>query len=165
MEIVGGIASSTQLVAYGHVVAQRLVQLYKAVQDGPQLCRTQRSNISFLLDSIQRICISEQPDIDTILPHLICTANLANSLLNLLRPQGALYNRWLRISKGCEIENIFHALDDKARLLQLHITGRTYNIVANVQKDIKTMSKSAGVCLQSLSYSHETPLTSPRIRS
>lgn len=144
MEVVSGIASVAQLAAYSHVASQRLVQLYKAVQEGPELCRTQRFNISFLLDSIQRICIciSKAPEIDIILPLLISTANLANTLLNLLQPQGALYNRWLWIVRGQEIENTFRALNDKARLLQLHITERTYNIVANVQKDIQTMSQN-----------------------
>ncbi|KAL8685679.1 MAG: hypothetical protein Q9218_007605 [Villophora microphyllina] len=146
MEVVGGVASLTQLVAYSHVVAKRLVQLHKVVQEGPQLYRTQRSHISFLLDSIQRICISEAPDTETILPLLISTAHLAHSLLNLLQQQGALYHLRLWASKGDEIETTFRALKDKACLLQLHITERTYNIVANVQKDIMSaMNQSKGV--------------------
>lgn len=142
MEIVGGAASSLQLVAYGHVVTQRLVQLFKAVQEGPQVCRQQGSNIRFLLDLIRRICDSEAPDIDAILPLLISTANIANSLLNLLQPPSTLYSRWLWISKGGEIEDTFRALNDKTRLLQLHISERTYSIVTNVQRDIKTMNQN-----------------------
>ena len=142
MDVVGGIASVAQLIAYSHVVAQRLVQLYKAAQEGPSCCRTQQSNIRFLLELIQRICTDEAPNTDAILPLLIATVNLANSLLRLLQPKGTLYNRWLWISKGQEIESKFCALNDKTRLLQLHITERTYSIVAHVQKDIRHMNQS-----------------------
>ncbi|KAL8728039.1 MAG: hypothetical protein Q9166_005639 [cf. Caloplaca sp. 2 TL-2023] len=142
MEIVSGIASASQLAAYCYGVSQRLVQLHKAVQEGPGFCRTQRSNICFLLESIQRICIGQAPDTVTILPLLIDTANVATSLLNLLKPKGTLYNHWLWVSKGEEIESAFRALNDKIRLLQLHITEGIYNTVSHVQKDIKTMSQN-----------------------
>ncbi|KAL8639833.1 MAG: hypothetical protein Q9228_003180 [Teloschistes exilis] len=145
MEVVGGIASVTQLVAYSYVVAQRLVQLHKAVQDGPQLYRARRSHITSLLDSIQRMCLGEAPDTDTILPLLISTADLAHSLLYLLQPKSVLYHLRLWGSRSDEIENNFRALEDKTRLLQLHITERTYNIVATVQKDIKIMSQDRDV--------------------
>ena len=142
MEIVSGIASVAQLVAYSHVAAQRLVQLHKAAQNGPVFCRTQRSNIVFLLGSIQRICIDQAPNVEIILPLLIATANLATSLLNLLKPKGALYNHWLWVTKRQEIEDSFCALNDKTRLLQLHVTERVYSIVSHVHKDIKTMSQN-----------------------
>lgn len=142
MEIVGGIASATQLVVYSQAVAQRLVQLYKAAQEGPVFCRTQRFNIRILLESIQRLCLQEAPDNDSILPLLIATENTATWLLNLLEPKGTFYNCWLWVSKGPEIESAFRALNDKTRLLQLHITERTYNIVAHVREDIKNMNKN-----------------------
>lgn len=142
MDVVGGVASVTQLIDYSHVVAQRLVQLYKAVQKGPSCCQTQRSNIRFLLEVIQRICTDEASNIEAILPLLIATVNLANSLLKLLQPKGTLYNHWLWVSKGQEIESTFSALNDKTRLLQLHITERTYNIMTQVQQDITHMNQS-----------------------
>lgn len=145
MEVVGGIASAAQLVAYTHVVARRLIQLYKAVQNGPQLYRTRRSHVLSLLDSIQRVCIGEAPDTDTIIPLLISTTELAHSLLYLLQPSGALCHLRPWSSKSDEIENTFQALNDKTRLLQLHITKRTYNIVATMQKDIKTMNEAKRV--------------------
>ncbi|KAL8713843.1 MAG: hypothetical protein Q9225_006668 [Loekoesia sp. 1 TL-2023] len=120
-------------------VAQRLVQLYKAAREGPVFCRTQRFNIQILLESIQRLYLHEAPDNDSVLPLLIATTNTATWLLNLLEPRGSFYNRWLWVSKGPEIESAFRALNDKTRLLQLHITERTYNIVAHVRKDIKNM--------------------------
>ena len=143
MEIVGGIASVTQLVAYSHGVAQRLKQLYKAAQEGPRFCRSQRCNIEFLLESIQRLCIAETPDTDCVFPLLIATAKLAISLLNLLEPRSTFYNRWLWVSKGQEIQSAFRALNDKTRLLQLHISERTYNILEHMQKDIQQMSQTS----------------------
>lgn len=92
MEVISGIASIAQLAAYSHVVARQLVQLHKVVQEGPQLYQRRRSHIILLLDSIQRICIGEAPDTDTIIPLLISTADLAHSLLSLLQPQGSFYN-------------------------------------------------------------------------
>ena len=142
MDIVSGAASVAQLVHYSHVVVQRLVQLYKAAQEGSSFCRTQRSNIGFLLESIQRVCTEEAPDTDSILPLLIATAGLATSLLILLKPKGTLYNYWHWISKGHEIESTFSALNDKTRLLQLHITEKTYSIVTRVQKDMAHMNQS-----------------------
>ena len=141
MDIVAGTASVTQLVAYSHVAVQRLVQLYKSAQEGSSFCRTQRSNIGFLLESIHRICTGETPNPDSILPLLITTAGLTTSLLILLKPKGTLYNRWLWITKGQEIESAFSALNDKTRLLQLHITERTYNLVADLQTHIKNMNQ------------------------
>lgn len=128
------------------MVVQRLVQLHKFAQEGSAFCRTQRSNIGFLLESIQRICTVEAPDTDSILPLLIATAGLATSLLILLKPKGSFYHRWLWISKGQEIESAFSALNDKTRLLQLHITEKTYSIVTHVQKDIKHMNQSHNNC-------------------
>ena len=118
------------------------MQLYKAAQEGSPFCRTQRSNIGFLLESIQRVCTEEAPDTDSILPLLIATAGLATSLLVLLKPKGTLYNYWHWISKGQEIESTFSALNDKTRLLQLHMTEKTYSIVTRVQKDITHMNQS-----------------------
>ncbi|KAL9582200.1 MAG: hypothetical protein Q9212_003435 [Teloschistes hypoglaucus] len=158
MEVVGGIASATQLVAYTHVVARRLVQLYKAVQNGPQLYRTRRSHVLCLLDSVQRVSIGEAPDPDTILPLLISTTELAHSLLYLLQPQGALCHLRPWSSKSDEIESTFQALNDKTRLLQLHITERTYNLVATVQKDIKTMNED-----KPIKHSNESPSVCPRL--
>ncbi|KAI4193339.1 MAG: hypothetical protein LQ350_008366 [Teloschistes chrysophthalmus] len=158
MEVVGGIASATQLVAYTHVVARRLVQLYKAVQNGPQLYRIRRSHVLSLLDSVQRVCIGEAPDTDTILPLLISTTDLAHSLLYLLQPQSALCHLRLWSSKSDEIESTFQALNDKSRLLQLHITERTYNIVATVQKDIKTMNEDKRV-----KNANESPPVCPKL--
>ncbi|KAL8632278.1 hypothetical protein Q9189_001950 [Teloschistes chrysophthalmus] len=160
MEVVGGIASATQLVAYTHVVARRLVQLYKAVQNGPQLYRIRRSHVLSLLDSVQRVCIGEVPDTDTILPLLISTTELAHSLLHLLQPQSALCHLRLWSSKSDEIENTFQALNDKTRLLQLHITERTYDIVATVQKDIKTMNEDK--CIKN---SNESPPRDPYLKT
>lgn len=141
MEIVGGVASITQLTAYSHVVARRLLQLYNAVQEGPSFYHIQRSNIGFLLESIQRMCVAEAFDTDSILPLLIAAADLATSLLNLLQPAGALYKRWLWFSRSDEIENAFCALNDKTRLLQLHMTERTYSTVTHVLNRIEYMNQ------------------------
>ena len=143
MNILGGVASVTQLAAYSHVVAKRLIQLHKAAQEGPSFCRAQRFNIGFLLESIQRISADESPNTDSILPLLIATANLATLLLKLLKPRGTFYNYLLWASKGQEIEHAFHALNDKTRLLQLHISERTYNIMTDVRREMETMNQSS----------------------
>ena len=142
MDVVSGAASVAQLVNYSHGAVRQLVHLYKAAQEGSSFCRTQRSNIGFLLESIQRICTEETPDTDSILPLLIATAGLATSLLILLRPKGTWGSYWHWISRGHEIESAFSALNDKTRLLQLHITEKTYSVVSRVQKDIKHMNQS-----------------------
>ena len=175
MDIVGGAASVTQLVNYSHGAIRQLVQLYKAAQEGSSFCRTQRFNIGFLLESIQRICTEEAPDTDSILPLLIATAGLATSLLILLKPKGTWRNSWHLIAKGHEIESAFSALNDKTRLLQLHITEKTYNIVTRVQKEIKHMNQSLTsrpsqgdqpVCANS-NFQNDffTPLTHPSLLS
>ena len=162
MDVISGIASATQLVNYGHAVARRLIQLHKAAMDGPSFCRTQRFNIKFLLQSVQRICIDEASNIDSLLPLLIATANVATLLLRLLQPTGTFYNHWLWISKGPAIESSFRALNDKTRLLQLYITERTYNVVQHVRNDIIHMSQSlpVHVCIYPLSKAL-TILTAP----
>ena len=147
MDVIGGVASISQVIAYGHVVIHQLVQLYKAAQEGPHFCQVQHFNISVLLESVQRICTNETLNIDSILPLLIDTTELACSLLNWLKPKGTLYNKWLWISKSRDIESSFRALNDKTRLLQFHITERTYTIVSHVQKDIEHMNQTMYSCL------------------
>ncbi|KAL8825742.1 MAG: hypothetical protein Q9191_004230 [Dirinaria sp. TL-2023a] len=164
MDVVSGVASVSQLIAYGHVLVQRLVQLYKAAREGPSCCQTQRFNIRFLLELVQRICTDEAPNTEAILSLLIATVNLANSLLKLLQPKGTWYNYWLLVSKGQEIKSTFSALNDKTRLLQLHITERTYDIVTHVQNDIKQMNQ--GIKRQPTSNVDQSPSTSiPQIMS
>ncbi|KAL8822318.1 MAG: hypothetical protein Q9191_006944 [Dirinaria sp. TL-2023a] len=146
MDVVSGIASVTQLAAYSQVVAQRLLKLHKAAQDGPSLYQTQRSNISCLLGIIRRIGTHEALNSDDIFPLLIATASDVNSLLNLLRPKDIWYDHWFWVvSKSNEIDSTFRALNDKTRLLQVHITERTYSLVTHVQED----TKHIGRCLNS----------------
>ena len=142
MELLGGIASVTQLAAYSHVVTKRLIQLHKAAQEGPSFCKAQRFNIGFLLESIQRICTADSPNTESVLPLLISTANCATLLLSLLRPKGTVYNYLLWASKGQEIEAAFRALNEKTRLLQIYISERTYSLIRDVQRDIEAMNQS-----------------------
>jgi hypothetical protein len=144
MDVLGGVASITQLIAYGRSVTRCLVELYNTAQEGPAFCRDQSYSIRFLLASIQRICRLEAPDIDSILPILIAIANLASSLLNLLNPQGILRNKWLWVSKSQEIEKTFRALGEKTNLLQLHVAERTYTLVGHLKKDIQCINRSMG---------------------
>ena len=135
MEIVAGAASLTQLSAYAYSTTRRLIDLYKAAQEGPSFCREQSCNIRFLLRSIQRICSLEAPDTDSLLPLLISIADLSSSILNLLGPTGALRNKWLWVSKSRQFEEAFQALGEKTNLLQLCIAERTYTLVGAISRN------------------------------
>ena len=140
MDIVGGAANVTQLVAYSGALVQRLVKLYKASSEAPSFCRNQRIMICFLLESVQRISLDDSLDIDIILPILVGITGLANSLLDLLEPKGIWYRHLHWISKGTDIDNGLRALNDKTHLLQLHMTERTHRVVARVHTDIERLS-------------------------
>ena len=164
MNVVGEIASVSQLVAYSNVAIKKLVGLYQAVQESATFCRTQSSNIRFLLEIIQRISSIGTPDCMTVLPVLISTTDLATSLLNVLRSKNTLQRYWLWLVRGPEIESGFKALGDKTRLLQLHITERTYTCVTQVVDGIDLMSVQLrnGVTLrgQTVRYIHGPSISS-----
>ena len=141
MDAVNGIASVSQLVIYSHSAIKQLTKLYSATQGDAGFYQAQRCNLKFLLQTIQNICIHPSSGTERLLPLLVDTADLATSLIRLLKPQSFLARSLLWFVKSQEIESAFNTLNEKTRLLQLHISESTHTIVTHIQKDIKDMSE------------------------
>lgn len=134
MDLVGGVASISQLAHYSASATSHLINLYKATQNGATFCREQNYGIRLLLQLVHRVCKTEAADLESILPLLIAITDLASSLLNLLGPRGTLHNRWLWVCKSAEIEKSFRSLSEKTSLLQLYVTERTFSLLSKMDK-------------------------------
>ena len=142
MEVVSGIAGVSQLVTYSHSAIRQLTKLYDATKEDAGFYRVQRYNLTFLLQAIQHISLDHSRDTERLLPLLIEIADLTTSLIKLLKPQGSLARSLHWFVKSQEIESTFNTLNEKTRLLQLHLSERTYSIVAHIHRDIKDMGKT-----------------------
>ena len=145
MDVIGCVASVSQLVSYSHSATQRLISLYQAVQGGPAFCRDQSQNIRYLLRTVKRICSIKAPDADALLPLCISIADRASTLLNLLGPTEALRSRWLWLAKSKDIEMLFRSLREKTNLLQLYLTEKTLDLVRDMSGGATSPNQTDGM--------------------
>lgn len=86
MEVIAGIASVSQLVAYSISCAHSLGQLHTALTSNSAY-RSEESNINLLLDVIRRLPTENIPESDPVLRILIDISGLACETLHLLQPK------------------------------------------------------------------------------
>ena len=153
MDVIGCVASVSQLVCYSHSATQRLINLYQAVQGGPAFCRDESQNIRYLLRAVKRICSIKAPDLDALLPLCISIADRALTLLNLLGPTEALRSRWLWMAKSRDIQSLFRSLRDKANILHLYFTEKTFFLIRDMSAGVTSPEQTDGMQLPSEDHS------------
>ena len=141
MDFIGGLASITQLIAYGQSVTKSLIQLYKAVQNGPAAFQDQKFNISLLLEIIERICKRESLKTESILLLFIQVTDSAKSIENLLAQKATLGNNWISLIKSETLAEAFESLNKKKEILQLYISDKNHELLNCIQSDIAFMSR------------------------
>jgi hypothetical protein len=143
MDVIGGLASITQLVAYGHSVTKSLIQLYKAVQNGPTAFQDQKFNISLLLEIIGRICKRKSLQTESILLLFVQITDSAKSIENLLVQKATLGSNWISLIKSKTLAEAFESLNKKKEILQLHISDKNHELLSCIQSDMASMNHSS----------------------
>jgi hypothetical protein len=141
MDVIGGLASITQLIAYGHSVTKSLIQLYKAVQNGPTAFQDQKFNISLLLEIIESICKRKSLQTESILLLFVQITDSAKSIENLLVQKATLGNIWISLIKSKTLAEAFESLNKKKEILQLHISDKNHELLSCIQSDMASMNR------------------------
>ena len=143
MEVVGEVASATQLGAYSSCVAGYLLRLYRAVQEGPSTVKDRLGNVKVLIGIVSRISNDISPDEELWIPLLIEIGTIAKALADLLDQRGQLRTAWTLIAKGDKIEDAFKALDEKNKLLLLYLTQQTHSTLYHIQSGLEHKGRPA----------------------
>jgi len=141
MDVIGGVASIAQLVDFGFSVTKSLIQLYKAVQNGPAAFRDQKFNVCLLLKITERICQRTSTDNESILLLFVQISDSIHSIINLLEQRGILGINWVLFTKSETLAAAFESLSRKRDLLQLHISEEGLELLYRIRSDITSMSK------------------------
>lgn len=123
MEIVSGVASSAQLLAYSHSTFKVLIKLYKQVRDGPASLKRQQSSILVLLSVVHGLQRRPAPThILTTLLELSTIATEALSLITQSQRKGFLGLSWSAVRHEQQLSEVFASLKDKREVLHLAIS-------------------------------------------
>lgn len=142
MEALGLTASITQLAAYGHSAVQSLLRLYQAVRAGPAAYRDQQSNVSILFSIICRIYQRDLVGEESISPLLSDIAKLARKIQALLEQKGFLGLNWALIVRPESLSEAFVSLDEKRKLLHLHLSERNQDALSQIRTDTTQLMMS-----------------------
>jgi hypothetical protein len=121
MEVIAGIASVSQLVAYSISCSRYLDQLNMALKNSQSTYRSEETNVNMLLDVIRRLPTEKILESDPVLRILIDISGLACEVLYLLEPKG-FWISWSLITLQSKLIAGFEALNKKGNLLHLYIT-------------------------------------------
>lgn len=131
MESVGTVAAISQLIIYSGSAVQVIAKLYEAVREGPAAVREYESNISHLLNIIERIQAEEpaaqqqyrQPEhIAALILELTEIAQSALSYISRTQKQGFLGIRWGSIGVSPALSKTFKTLRVKTGILHLALS-------------------------------------------
>ena len=136
MEVIGALASVTQLTAYSKCVAESLLRLYKAAQDGPSSAQEQCKNIEGLRMIIGRIGCYKYSEPDSLTALLVDIAKIAETLTNWLRQEKKLRKAWISLTKAGKIDDAFQALHSKTEQLHLYLSERSFCTLRQIQVNL-----------------------------
>jgi hypothetical protein len=125
MDVVAGVASVSQLIAYSLSSAHCLQQLYSELKNFGTAYRNEEANVCLLLHVIKGISDQGVADSDPILPILLDISRLACEILHLLQPRRLWGINWTPLTRQDELKSSFTALDKKQKLLHLTVSGET----------------------------------------
>ncbi|KAI1085086.1 hypothetical protein F5B20DRAFT_520941 [Whalleya microplaca] len=135
MDIIGGLASTTQLVAYGYSVSKILLQLIHDIKEGPAAYREHKINIQLLLRVVsqvsQQTTESSEPN-DLIINILVQISTAACRILALLRGTNSLIERIIHApSRRSQVSKTLESLSAQKDLLHLHISQDNHRILSS----------------------------------
>jgi hypothetical protein len=144
MDVVSGIASVSQVLAYSHSTTQVLIKLYKQVRGDPVILHEQQANVRILLSVVDSV--RQRPAPQHILQILVEVAQLAHDALNLItqiQRRGFFGLRWGVVHRSSDLSEAFAALKEKRDILHLAITVETHQDQEGANKDIRLMSSDS----------------------
>ena len=142
MEVIGGLASIGQLIAYGHSAARCLQRLYVQVRDGPSIYQNEKSNIRVLLDVLDRLCTQGSAVTESVLALLVDISALACTIISLLQQRGLLGLNWAVIIGQRKLSEAFKSLTIKRHLLHLFIAENNHELLTEIREDVAQMSQN-----------------------
>jgi hypothetical protein len=123
MEVLSGVASASQLLAYTHSTFQVIVRLYKELKNGPSALKQQQSSVRALLSVVDNLQKRSPPaDILTTLLELSTLATEALNLISRSQRMGVLGLRWATVRYESELSDVFASLKNKREILHLAIS-------------------------------------------
>ncbi|KAF1962563.1 hypothetical protein CC80DRAFT_163128 [Byssothecium circinans] len=140
MDVVSGLASVSQLLAYSHSTFQILIKLFKLVKDGPAMLKQQQPSIRLLLTSIDSLNKSPAPA--HILTTLLELSNLATKAILLIdqsQEKGFLGLRWAAVRNETALSQIFASLREYREILHLAISIDTRKTTERMSDQSKNM--------------------------
>jgi hypothetical protein len=141
MEVVSGLASASQLLAYCHSTFQVLIKLYKQVKDGPAALKQRQNSIRVLLTAVESL--HKRPVPAHILDTLSGLANLAHQAHQLIvqsQAKGAWGLRWGAIRNDSLLSEVFTSLRDYRDILNFAIAVDTRDSTGRVQDSLEDMA-------------------------
>jgi len=123
MEVLSGVASASQLLAYAHSTFQVIVRLYKQLKTGPAALKQQQSSVRILLSIVDSL--QKRPPPADILTTLLELSTLATEALNLItrsQKTGFLGLQWAAFRYESALLDVFASLKDKREILHLAIS-------------------------------------------
>jgi hypothetical protein len=142
MDIIGGLASVGQLIAYGHSAARCLQRLYMQMRDGPSIYQNEKSNIRVLLDVLDRLCKQESVVSESVLALLVDISALACTIISLLQQRGLFGLNWTVIIGHRKLSEAFKSLTTKRQLLHLFIAENNHELLTEIREDVTQMSQN-----------------------
>jgi len=147
MEMIAGIASVSQLVAYSFSSFRCLFRLYVEIKNDSEY-RTESTYIVLLLDIIKHLSSQKIEDSDPVLPVLIDISELVCEIRRHLQPRSLWGFNWISGISRDLARSAFDALDKKRALLHLYISQTNNNTLATLQKTIDRQVDSTNLVLQ-----------------
>jgi superfamily I DNA/RNA helicase len=139
MDLISGLASGSQLLAYSHSTFQVLIKLYKQVKDGPAALRQQESSVRVLLSAVDSLY--ETPAPAHILTTLLDLSKLATEALQIIaqsQEKGFWGLRWAVLRNDAALSQIFASLREYRELLHFSVSIDTRQNTERIQHRSET---------------------------
>lgn len=124
MDVVSGVASITQIIAYTHSTSKVLIQLYKLARGDPSIFQDHVFSVKVLLSIVESLHQRVVPD--HIIAVLVEIADLAQAAQNIIiqsQTRGFLGVRWTCLYRFSDLSMVFASLREKREILHLALTA------------------------------------------
>ncbi|KAI9703025.1 MAG: hypothetical protein M1820_006016 [Bogoriella megaspora] len=140
MEVVGAIASVSQLAAYIQSAWKCLRHLHDVYQASTPIIRSRLEDIYMTLKILDRLdqmqYLHDSSEADVLMPILINIADTAQTLQKWLKQPTVLRQRWALIAHGLEIEEASRSLHNKCHLLVFYFCERNNHALNRLEATV-----------------------------
>lgn len=149
MDVIGAIASTAQLMVYGHSASKILLRLIKGIKDGPPAYRDQEQNVHLMLYVVNQV--THQNDSSTesgqfILSIILEISDLATKIHNLLKDTCSFLGSVLYVTaRRSTIEDTFAALAGKRDILHLCLSQNIHQLLSDQNRGMSGVKHNSGL--------------------